>query len=40
MLTFIKSIPKPLLIVTAVIFILILVASYQGGYINGEKSRS
>lgn len=38
MLTFFKSIPKPILIIGGTIIILALIATYQWGVINGKKS--
>lgn len=38
MLTFLKSIPKPIMIIGGIIIVLALVATYQWGVINGKKS--
>lgn len=40
MFSFIKSIPKDILIMMAGIIVILLIVSYQWGYINGEKSKS
>lgn len=37
MLTFIKSLPKEILIAGAIVLAVVAIIFYQWGYINGEK---